>query len=75
MKDMTKEEMQQLNEEQEPKTLTSEDLEQIAGGATEEEEGLTVEEKQKRLMSKARKRENRRKALRAFAKILQNDNH
>ena len=69
MEDKAKEEVKQLDEDQEALELTSEDLEQVAGGDTE------LDEEARRLATKIRRAENRRKALEQFADIVRKDNH
>ena len=69
MKDKAKKEVKQVVEEQEAAELTSEDLEQVAGGDTE------LDEEARRLATKMRRPENRRKALEQFADIVRKDNH
>ena len=69
MEDKAKEEVKQLDEDQEALELTSEDLEQVAGGDTE------LDEEARRLATKMRRPENRRKALEQFADIVRRDNH
>ena len=67
MEDKAKEEVKQLDEDQEPVELTLEDLEQIAGGDKD------LDEEARRLVTQQRKRENKRKALEQFAKIVRSD--
>ena len=69
MKNKAKKEVKQVVEEQEAAELTSEDLEQVAGGDTE------LDEEARRLATKMRRAGNRRKALEQFADIVRKDNH
>ena len=74
MKDIIIEkEVKDLNEKRMFTELTLEELEQVTGGSSEngepENEPESVQEKRK--VSQQRKRENKRKALEQFAKILQ----
>ena len=61
------------NEEQMFAEMTMENLELVAGGESEngEPENKTESEEKKRLVTRQRKRENKRKALEQFAKVLQ----